>query len=227
MPQLTRSQLVTRIGQLIGDPNDQEFTAAEKQAEIEKAQEMFVLDTKCLKDVTTLTVVAGTASCDLPTDMLDVSRVAHKGLKIERLSEYELDVLNNTVWNTTAGTPTNYYIDTDPNNKKIYLYPIPQSADAGANLTLEYIKIPPALSSDSSVPLDGHTLLSPYNDALAYWAAASLLLVRPTQEKLIASGQYTKKYGELVEHCINTWKGLAEPKPMNIFRGRNPQNTGR
>lgn len=227
MPSMTRANLVTRIGQLINDPSDQRFTASQKQDEIQKAQEMFVLDTKCLKDVSTITIVSGTNSYALPTDILDVMRVAHKNLKLERLSEYELDVIFNADWTVTTGTPTKYYIDLDPNNQKIILYPIPQSADAGANLTIEYIKIPPTLSSDSSVPLDSHTLLIPYHDALAYWAAASLLSILPDQAALVEMGQYMKKYDEYVEHCINTFKGLEQSRPINIYYGRNPFNIGR
>jgi hypothetical protein len=227
MPSMTRSDLVTRIALLINDPGNQRFTSAQLQSEIERAQEQFVLDTRCLKDVDSITTVDGTAEYDLPTDILDVLRVAHKGLKLESISAYELDVRLNQDWTDDTGTPTRYYVDLDPNNKKIRLYPIPEAADAGANLTLEYLKMPPALSSDSDVPLDSHTLLTPYHDALAYYAASSLLNIQPDQAALVMIGQYDKKYNQLVEQCLEDFRSMGNQRPMNIYRGRNPANIGK
>lgn len=212
---------------LINDPSDQRFTAAQKQAEIEKAQEQFVLDTRCLKDVSSVTIVAGTSEYNLPSDIFSVLRVAHNGKKLESISAYELDVLLNSDWSDDEGTPSRYYVDTDPNNKKIRFYPIPQSGDASVTTTIEYIKIPPALSADASVPLDGHTLLTPYHDALAYWAAASLLGILPDQAALFMISQYDKEYRGLVDKCIDTFRGMGEQRPINIYRGRNPDNIGR
>ncbi len=228
MPSMTRSELVTRVGLLIGDPNNDRFTATQVQSEVQKWQEQFVLDTKCLIDVSQSSIVSGTASYDLPTDILDVVRVAHDGIKLERTSEYDLDVMLNQDWSDDTGTPTLYYVDLDPNNKKIILYPIPQSGDVGTNnLVVEYIKLPPALSSDSSVPLDSHTLLAAYHDAIAYGAAASLLNIQPDQAALVMIGQYEKKYQKAVSDCIDGFVNLGKSNPINIYRGRNPSNLGR
>lgn len=216
------------MGLLIGDPNNGRFTAEQLQSEVQRWQEQFVLDTKCLIDVSPSSILADTASYDLPTDILDVVRAAHNGLKLERTSEYDLDVRKNQDWSDDEGTPTDYFVDLDPNNKKIVLYPIPQTVDVGTNnLIVEYIKLPPALSSDSSVPLDSHTLLAAYHDAIAYGAAASLLNILPDQQALIMIGQYEKKYRTAVDHCIENFKALGAPRPMNIYRGRNPANLGR
>lgn len=174
-----------------------------------------------------MTVVDGTSEYSLPTDIMDVLRVAHKGIKIESLSAYELDLRLNQDWTDDIGTPTNYYVDLDPNNKKLRLFPIPQAADAGANLTVEYLKIPPTLSADASVPFDGHTLLIPYHDAIAYWAAASLLMVRPDQPALVMSGNYMNKYQGYVDKCIEAFIGMGNTRPINIYRGRNPVNIGK
>lgn len=155
-------------------------------------------------------------------------RVAHNGNKLNRTSEYDLDVLYKQSWTSNQGTPSSYYIDLDPNNKKIILFPIPKAGDVGVdNLVMEYIKLPPALSGDSSVPFDSHTLLAVYHDAIAYGAAASLLNIVPSQESLVMIGQYEKKYGKAVDHCIENFKNLGDKSPMNIFRGRNPTKIGR
>ena len=154
-------------------------------------------------------------------------RVSHNGLKLESISAYELDVLLNSNWADDAGTPDKYYVDLDPNNKKIRPYPIPEAADVSSALVLEYLKIPPALAADADVPLDGHTLLTPYHDALAYYAAASLLNILPDQAAMVMIGRYEEKYRKLVDECINYFRSMGEQRPMNIYRGRNPFNIGR
>lgn len=227
MPSLTRANLVTRVGLLIDDPANQRFTAAQVQDELNKAQEQFVLDTECLKDVaSTITVVDGTAEYSLPTDILRVFRVAHKGLKLESISKYELDLLYDSDWSDDEGTPKRYYVDLDPDNKKIHLYPIPQSGDAGANLIIEYLKFPAAMTSDSDTPFGAHTLLAPYNDAVAYYAARNLLIINPSQETLLKASAFEKEYRNLVTECINKFRSMGEQRPMNLYRGRNPYGIG-
>lgn len=227
MPSMTRADLVSRIRILTNDPSDKLFTAAVKQGEIEKAQEQFVLDTRSLKDVFSITIVADTSEYSLPTDIFCSLRVAHNGKKLESISAYELDLLYKSDWSILTGTPTKYFVDLDPNNKKIRFFPIPQSGDAGANTTMEYIKFPPALSSDSSLPLDGHTLLTPYHDAIAYWAAQSLLGINPDQTRVAMIGKYLSEYQKIVDKCIDTFRDMGEQLPMNIYRGRNPTGLGR
>lgn len=205
---------------LINDPSAQRFTASQIQDEIQKAQERFVLDTRCLTDNVTDTSVADQAAYDLQSDVLDIKRIAHKGLELKRISKFELDRYTGQDWSDDTGTPKYYYVDLDPNNKKYYLYPIPQGNDAGANLAVEYIKIPPSLSSDSSVPLDSHTLLVPYHDALAYKAAATLLDILPRQEEVFMIQRYEKHYNDLVSHCIETFKALAVTQPLRMRGGR-------
>lgn len=205
---------------LIGDPSGQRFTSSQVQDEIQKAQEWFVLDTRALTDNVTDTSVADQASYDLQSDCMDIKRLAHKGIPLKRISKFELDRYTGQDWSDDTGTPHFYYVDLDPNNKKYYLYPIPQGNDAGANLAQEYIKLPPALSSDSSVPLDGHTLMVAYHDALAYKAAVNLLDIDPTQETIVKSQRYEQKYQGYVSHCIETFKSLAEAMPVRMRGGR-------
>lgn len=165
-------------------------------------------------------MVSGTSEYALPTDCLDIVRVAHKGIKLRRISKFELDSLLTGDWTADTGTPESYIVDRDPNNQKLILYPIPQSDDAGANLVEEWIKIPPTLSSDSSVPLDGHTLLSPYLPALAYKAAEYLLYVQPTTESVEMAAKYEKEYRKLSAQCIDTFNGMAQTTPVRMRGGR-------
>jgi hypothetical protein len=214
---------------LIGDPSNVQWTATQKQAKIQEWQERFVVDTKALKDVQTVTLISGTAEYDLPTDILDVIRVSHNGLKLERMSEFDMDVANDSDWASESGTPKKYLVDIDPNNKKIRVYPIPQGADTSASLIIEFVKIPPVLSTDAAVPFDSHTLLTPYHMAIAYGAAADLL--RPSirsgtgaEAIVVQIREYERMYEKMVTDCIETFKALSESKPLTFAVGRYFKN---
>lgn len=220
MPSQTRATLTTLVGLLIDDPSNDAFTTTQVQDKIQEAQERFVLDTRTLRDSVTDTVVANQQEYALPSDVLDVIRASHKGVEIRRISKADLDFSFSDRWDQTTGTPKYFYVDLDPNNKKYGLYPIPLADDAGANLAIEYVKLPPTLSSDSSVPLDGHTLLAAYHNSLAYWAAKELLMIRPSEENLVRIKQYTDRYTDEISHCIETFKHLEISEGWRFKGGR-------
>lgn len=220
MPSQTRATLTTLVSLLIDDPANTRFSTTQVQDKIQEAQERFVLDTRALRDSTTDTVVDGTQEYSLPSDVLDIVRMAHKGVELVRISKADLDFYTTARWDQTTGTPTYFYVDLDPNNKKYGLYPIPTANDAGAYLALEYVKIPPTLSSDSSVPLDSHTLLTPYHNSLAYWAAKELLMINPSQENLVRVQQYSRRYEDEISHCIETFKHLEQSQGWRFKGGR-------
>jgi hypothetical protein len=220
MPNLTRSDLVTRIGDLTQDPSHQEWSSSKKQQKIEEAQERFILDTRALVDTSTGTCVDGTSEYSLPTDVLDITRLAHKGIRLRRMSKFDLDIQLQSDWSDDTGTPRSYFVDLDPNNKVYRVYPTPQAADAGANLTIEYIKIPPALSADSSVPFDGHTLMTPYHMAIVYFAAAELLKQNPDEARIAKIRLYQKEYEILVAQCRETFKAMSDTVPLRMRGGR-------
>jgi hypothetical protein len=151
---------------------------------------------------------------------LDVRRLAHRGIRLRRVSKFDLDTLFKSDWSDDTGTPEAYFVDLDPNNKKYRLYPIPQAADAGAYLSVEYIKIPPALTNDTDVPLDSHTLLGPYHMALAYWSAAELLKQNPNEARIAKINLFEREYQKLVTHCEETFKAMGESQPMRMRGGR-------
>jgi hypothetical protein len=213
--------LQQRIGDLTGDPDNRRWSTSKVQAKIEEGQEHFVSDTRVLTDNTTDSIVSGTAEYTLPTDTVDILTVSANYDLLKRISKYDLYIEAGNDWQDDTGSPTNYYIDIDPNNQKLGLYPIPEGGDAGTNnLRIEYIKMPPALTGDSSVPFDGHTLLYPYHMAIAYWAAADLLRVYPTQEHLAMIAEYRKEYDKFVSDCIETFNHMAASTPMRMRGGR-------
>lgn len=220
MPSQTRASLQALLNLLIDDPNDRLFTSAQKQAKLQEAQERFVLDTRVLRDTSTITIIDGTQEYALPSDVMDIERVVHNGVELKRKSKAELDFLASGRWDQDAGTPVYYYVDLDPNNQKMGFYPIPQAQDAGANTPVEYVKIPPALTTDASIPLDGHTLLIPYHNSLAVWAAKELLWIRPTQENMVKCQHYQQRYEDEVSHCIETFKHLSQSDSWRLMGGR-------
>lgn len=221
MPSQTRGTLRSLVNLLVGDPSQQRFTAAQVQAKLEEAQERFVLDTRVLRDAISDTSVAGTAEYNLPSDVLNIVWMAHKGLKLTRISKADLFFYKSADrWDDDSGTPRYYYVNLDPNDQQYGLFPIPTAADAGANISGEYLKMPPVLSSDSSVPFDGHTLLIPYHNALAYFAAKELLIINPTQEGLVKVDAYKKRYSDEVSHCIETFKHMEQSQGWRLVGGR-------
>ena len=214
----------------MGDPNHTRWSSAKKIQKLNEAQERFVIDTRCLVDTATDNLVDGTAEYSLPTDVLDLNRVAINDgtawIELQRKSMFYLDFYSSSGHSADTGTPSAYYVDLDPDNKKLHLYPIPGSGDAGtANLKFEYVKIPAALSSDSSTPFGGHTLLSPYHMAVAYEAARQILLQDPgvkmnPQEAGYVQGNMEREYSRLVSSCVDKFRAMGEEKPLRWVGGR-------
>ncbi|HNC58468.1 MAG TPA: hypothetical protein PLP33_23780 [Leptospiraceae bacterium] len=221
MPNLTRSDIQSLINQYINDPNDSLWTAAQKQAKIQEAQEQFVEDTQALTDTQSFSVVAGTNAYALSTDTLDILRVGLNGVKLRRYAKFDLDILTRGNWAVTTGTPVSYYVDYTSTNKNLVLYPIPTANDAGSsNLVVEYVKVPPTLSSDSSTPLNSQTLLQPYLMALAYYAASEFLSADNDPQKWIKADRYKKMYKDKVSDCREIFVALSDTVPMRMRGGR-------
>lgn len=164
--------------------------------------------------------MAGTRAYALPADILFDLRATYNGIALVRSSEFELDKVYYNDWTTqTASQPTNYYVDLDPNNQKLYLFPSPTTAVTNG-IVLEYVKIPPTLSGDSSVPFDSHTLMTPYHNAIVYWAASYLIDSNMTQQNLFNKREWQKEYAKLVNQCVELFKDLEFSKPARMRGGR-------
>ena len=225
MPALTRLQIQALICDIVNDPSNTRWSAARKQAAIQVAMEMFVEDTRALTDVQSFSVVAADNSYALSTDTLDIIRVTHNGLPLQRMSKFDLDAKTGTNWTLTNGTPINYYVDYTSTNKDIILYPVPQGGDAGTNnLVLEYLKVPPTLSSDSSVPLNSQSLLQPYSMALAYQAATFFLRSSTDPKDWQKAAIFNSLYEEQVSLCREIFRPLNESEPRRLRGGRYFRN---
>lgn len=218
---MNSGELNTFTGRLIGDPKATRWTATKKKDAHNRAQIEFVLDTECLVDSSTDSIVSGTYEYSLPSTLLLMKRVTVNGLDLRRRSRGFIDSYTADDWSDDTGTPKYYYVDADPDNKKIRLYPIPQDADAGTNnLVMEFIKIPTELDATSDIPLGGHTLLVPYHKALCYKAAAELLSTEITPANLEKIKYYESEYYKTVDRCIGIWRANTQDMPMRMRGGR-------
>lgn len=210
-----------RIRDLLNDPSDSQWSEAQKLDRLQEAQEQFVEDTRALTDTQSFSIVDGTRNYALDTSTLDILRVSLNGVMLRRVGKFDLDLNTGINWSITTGTPTKYYVDYTSTNKNLVVYPIPTSNDAGTdNLLVEYVKVPPELSSGSSQPLNDQVLFRPYLSGLAYHAAAQLLFADNDPQKWAKAKTLLALYQERVDTCVNTFKALAETMPMRMRGGR-------
>lgn len=209
---------MTQVSELIGDTSNQQWSTDRIEDRLQKSQERFVEDTRCLRDTQTFSIVSGTNTYALADDTLDVARVGITGRgALSAISKFDLDMLTGSDWTTSVGSPIRYYVDTSSTNKNLTLYPIPQSQDAGTNnLIVDYVKVPPVMSSDASTPLNGQVLLQPYLDAIAFDSASQLLFASPDQNNWTKASIMAKQYQQKVTACIELFNNLSETKPLRM-----------
>lgn len=218
------SDLQTFAAELCTDREFQRYSAASHTQVLNHAQEEWNLEAAILKDTVTLTTVDGTRSyalSGLTGTPIRFDRVTHKGIELSRRDKAWFDLYASDDWSDDIGTPKQYYIDvSDPDNQNIFLYPIPQSADAGANLIVEYVKSPTALSGSTDIPFNSNTLMYPYHHGLAYRGAAFLLLRDPSQENMIKGSGYLKTSNAILTKVIEVFKSAEKEEPYRLRGGR-------
>lgn len=123
-------------------------------------------------------------------------------------------------WSDDTGTPTSYYIDTDVDGFSLVVYPIPQDADAGANLVAEYVKQHTAMASASDSPFNSLTYLSSYHYGLAYESASLLLTRDPDPANQVKIDRYQKVANAVLSDVIQVFKALEKEQPLRMAGGR-------
>ena len=209
---------MTQVSELIGDTSNQQWSEAQIQDRIQKAQEQFVVDTRALTDTQTFSIVSGTNTYDLSDDTFDIIRVGISGHSaLKKFSKFDLDLSVGGDWSTRNGPPSHYFVDTTSTNKKLTLFPIPQGNDAGTNnLVAEYVKVPPILTGDSDSPLNGQPLLIPYLDALAYYAASQILFASNDQTQWAKGRLMLDQYRSKVSDCKEGFNALSQTTPLRM-----------
>lgn len=221
---MTLTDLYTLIGDLCNDAAHDRYSTSQIDTVLMNAMDEWNIEAGIVKDAVTLTTVDGTreyALSGLTGTPIRFDRVTHSGIELERKDKAWFDLYADHDWTTDTGTPKKYYIDvSDPDEQSIFVYPTPQSADAGANLVVEYVKRQDALSGSTDVPFNSNTLLYPYHHGLAYRSAAFLLLRDPSQENVIKSGAYLKTSNQILTKVVEVFKSAEKEAPWRLRGGR-------
>lgn len=107
-----------------------------------------------VRDITSITLVQGTAVYDAPARHLDTLHIALDGVPLIPSSSSELELLDDA-YKTTQGTPEYWYADKVGVNK-IGFYPVPNLAAAGKHPELIIHQYPAQLDeahSNTTVPV--------------------------------------------------------------------------
>jgi hypothetical protein len=219
------SELQSLVGSLTNDPNHDRYVLADINLELDNSQDKWNVEARILKDTVTLTTVDGTsqyALSSLTGTPIAFTRATHKGLPLNKRDKSYFDLyMAGDDWSVRVGTPVDYYIETsNPSVQYLNVFPIPQSADAGNNLTSEYIKRHTPMSADTDSPFDSSPLTSPYHYGLAYDASSRLLLRDPNQVNAVKVGDYRKIADDVLASVVQTYKALERQEPYRLRGGR-------
>jgi hypothetical protein len=210
---LTLSTLTDLAAGFAEDKDQTRYASRYTQA-INLAQLQFVKDSGCYWIDASFSVVDATSTYSLPTDFLWEKKATLNGLSLTPVSRETLEIYKGgDRWDDDSGTPTQFLIDPEEANKKLRLYPIPQSGDAGTNnLVLRYVAVPTDLSGASDVPFGSYTYLAPYHLALAYYAAYILLANEPPGPASAKRGQMLRDYQDFVTQASDRFKNTQSEK---------------
>ena len=173
---MIRSSIRSLVSKICEDPAQTKFTAAAYNEAIDLAQKQFAFDSKALYKDLGITMVDGTGAYSLPTDFMYEKGVVLNGIPLDPISRATLEANKKSDrWDDDRGTPKYFIIDPEEARKTITLYPIPDSVNDGTNIVLTYYPYPAEMSADSSLPLNGSTLMVQFHTGIANQAAWQLL----------------------------------------------------
>ena len=213
------SELRTFTANMVEDPAQTKFTASKYNDAINKASQQFAMDSKALYKDSAIVMVAGTAAYSLPTDFMYEKAVTLNGIELDPISRATLEAKKRTDrWDDDSGTPKYFIIDPEEARKTVTLYPEPDSDADGTAIVLTYYPMPAAMSSDSSLPLNGSNLMVQFHSGLAAYAAWLLLsFLTPTpeisQKRTDLFGIYKAKIDEAIQTFGNT---KSEPLSFHV-----------
>jgi hypothetical protein len=203
------------------------FTTAKRKSEVNRGQAWFVEQTECLVRETTIAIVDGTQEYDVEATITDFLRVSKQNveLKITPSSgdpEYyagkefprrDIAWLNANMpgWrNLDDGRPICWYLQEDGGTVNIGIVPAPdvQSGETWV-LTVPYVARPADMSADADEPFTVSSnvkkSLSPWHDALVYYAASELEKLRKNVPRSLELLQYAQSR-------VQDYKARMQPK---------------
>lgn len=220
---MTLTELQTLIAALANDPNNDRYSLAQINTELDVTQNKWNAEAKILKDTASITTVAGTrqyAISNLGGVPIVFSRATHKGLPLHKRDKTYFDLYagSGVDWTTLSGTPTDYLVEAeDPAVQYITLFKNPGSGDAGTNnLVIEFVLQHTAMSAASDTPFNASPETAPFHYGLAYDVASRLLLRDPSKE----SSSKVLPYKSIADTCyadiVQVFKALEKEEPLRL-----------
>lgn len=216
---MTRNELRSIVSKMVEDANQTKYKEAAYNEAIDIAQKQFAMDSKAYYKDQAITMASGTAAYALPSDFMWEKQVVLNGLELQPISRATLQsIKTDDKWTDDTGTPKYFIIDPELARQSITLYPKPDSTSDGTDLVLTYYPNPETMSSDSSTPFGGSTLMAQFHMAIAAYAAW-LLMSYLTQTPEIAQKRagfiqtYSSKVGEAIQTFGNT---KSEPLSFHV-----------
>lgn len=144
------SDIITRVQRTFGDTNQSQITEADIIRWINDAVREIQKRTEVLQGTALLDTAVGSNDIPLPDDFFRDRRLEYQGVKIERTTLDELDlVTGEDPTKAIATTPSRYYIWGD----QLHLYPYPNALGNDV-IKLFYIRLPtPITTGADELPL--------------------------------------------------------------------------
>lgn len=201
---LTMSQIETQVRRNMRDTATdttlQRYSSSLLIDMANEAQRDIVNQTWAIESITTITPSVGTIFYSLPTDYLATIKVSYrKGTT----APYELTEVSrkglfasNPAWETTTGSPTQYYIrqSTTTDFQELAFVPPINSGGAGT-ATIEYFASAADMAAGTDTPFGASQWFIPYHDAIVYRITARLKMIEGKNDE---ATNYMTLYGNYV-----------------------------
>lgn len=198
---LTLSDLITRSRLYLKDTsaltNRQRFSDTQITSFINDGQSEVNARTWSVVNSTTIGILAGTTEYILPPDFVVPVRVTVNNVPIPERTLSFLDSAESSWVGDPSSNIREYYIRVDSPNfttarEAIGVHPV---SSATATMLVQYVAQPTLLSNSSDIPFNGAYRLTPFHQALAYYAAyRGYLIIGDTGSAAV----YLKDYMDLM-----------------------------
>lgn len=213
-------ELRTLTASMVEDPNQTKYALAKYNDAENKAAAQFAMDSKALYKDSAIAMVARTAAYSLPSDFMLEKEVTLNGIALKPISRATLQAKKiSERWDDDYGAPEYYIIDPEEARKTISLYPIPDNDADGTSLVLTYYAFPALMTVDTSLPLNGSTLMVQFHTGLAAYAAWLLMMYLPqTAEIAQKRSGFFSMYKDKIDEAIQTF-GNSKSEPLSFHVG--------
>ncbi|MGA9769179.1 MAG: hypothetical protein WBV94_09070 [Blastocatellia bacterium] len=158
-----------------------------------------------VRDITSITLVQGTAVYDAPARHISTLYIALDGVPLIASSSSELELLDDS-YKSTQGVPLYWYADKEGVNK-IGFYPVPNATAAGKHPELIINQFPPELDeahSNTTIPVPACT--GDYLEAVVLGESYS----KESDARLPETSAAMKQLARLFEQIFESLYGVSQ-----------------